>query len=152
MKATIRSTFPLPLKDVRALTMRPTTMQTIAHPVLKFSPVQPKELPDEWKPNEVYRVNLCSLQIIPLGWYDIKITIEEDTPTLCVARDRGHGRFITIWDHVITLERRGDETAYTDSVDVHAGILTPLVYVFAQFFYRHRQRRWKKIIIPAYRA
>ena len=42
-------------------------------------------------------------------------------------------------------------TRYTDSVEVRAGLLTPLVWAFATAFYRHRQRRWRRLVRRGFR-
>jgi hypothetical protein len=57
-------------------------------------------------------------------------------------RDNGHSALIKTWDHRITIasDDQGG-TLYRDEVEVRAGLLTPFIWVFAQIFYRHRQRR-----------
>jgi len=51
---------------------------------------------------------------------------------------------VRTWDHEISI-RHASATCcfYTDSVDIEAGLLTPLVWLFAQALYRYRQRRWR---------
>jgi len=61
-------------------------------------------------------------------------------------RDNGYSALITTWDHWITVEPDGERgTRYRDEVEVKAGLLTPFVWLFAQVFYRHRQRRWRAL-------
>jgi len=36
--------------------------------------------------------------------------------------------------------------SYTDEIEIQAGWLTPGIWLFAQLFYRHRQRRWKALL------
>ena len=38
----------------------------------------------------------------------------------------------------------GVASRYTDCIEVQAGLLTPLVWLFAKGFYRYRQRRWQQ--------
>jgi transglutaminase-like putative cysteine protease len=45
----------------------------------------------------------------------------------------------------------GDGTRYTDTVEVRAGPLTVIVWMFAQAFYRHRQRRWRSLVRHGFR-
>ena len=57
------------------------------------------------------------------------------------------------WDHLITIAPDGpSRTRYRDTVDIEAGLLTPFVWLFAQFFYRHRQRRWRALAQTGFRA
>jgi hypothetical protein len=54
------------------------------------------------------------------------------------------------WDHLIRVEPAdGGRTRYSDTIEVEAGALTPLVWLFAKLFYRHRQRRWRTIVAEA---
>jgi hypothetical protein len=36
-------------------------------------------------------------------------------------------------------------TLYRDQVTIQAGMFTPFIWLFAQLFYRHRQRRWRQL-------
>jgi hypothetical protein len=36
-----------------------------------------------------------------------------------------------------------DRSIYSDVIDIDAGALTVLVWAWASWFYRHRQRRWR---------
>jgi hypothetical protein len=46
---------------------------------------------------------------------------------------------------MITIEPNAAGVVYRDRVEVRAGVLTPFIWVFAQIFYRHRQRRWRRL-------
>jgi hypothetical protein len=51
---------------------------------------------------------------------------------------------VRVWNHRILLKRLSDaETRYTDEVEIHAGALTPLVWIWSMVFYRHRQHKWR---------
>ena len=54
---------------------------------------------------------------------------------------------VPIWNHRIRLEYV-DETAtrYTDEVEIDAGWKTIFIYLWATIFYKHRQRKWKKLL------
>jgi hypothetical protein len=39
-----------------------------------------------------------------------------------------------------------DRTHYRDVVYVEAGWLTPAIWLYASLFYRHRQRRWRRLV------
>jgi hypothetical protein len=50
------------------------------------------------------------------------------------------------WDHLIQVRESEDgRTLYSDSIEIDAGMLTLPVWLFANWFYRHRQNRWKMI-------
>jgi hypothetical protein len=57
----------------------------------------------------------------------------------------GHSALIPVWDHLITIEPQQDGVRHRDQVEVSARVLTPLICMFAQIIYRHRQRRWLRL-------
>lgn len=115
----------------------------VAWPLIRFQPLQPKELPREWSAGK-YQVRMYLLGIIPLGKQWIVISMN---PQQKVLRDNGYGRVIYTWDHLITIGAAGvDKTCYTDEVTIRAGIGTPFITVFAFFFYGWRQQRWRKLV------
>jgi hypothetical protein len=118
-------------------------LQYIAHPLIRFVPEQelPAEIPDEG----TFRVRMYLLGVVPLGWQAIVVSFPEHAGGFCL-RDNGYSPLISRWDHVITIEPAGDGTLYRDRVAIEAGVITPLVWLFAQAFYRHRQRRWRELV------
>lgn len=57
--------------------------------------------------------------------------------------DRGYSALIRKWHHTITIEPLSKgECRYNDEVEVEAGLITPVIWIFAHIFYRHRQKRW----------
>ena len=66
------------------------------------------------------------------------------------ARDAGHSALIPVWDHLITIEPVAAGVLYRDQVEVRARVLTPFIWLFAQVFYRHRQRRWRKLVASGF--
>jgi hypothetical protein len=50
------------------------------------------------------------------------------------------------WTHAISIKPLGqDRSIYRDVIDIDAGRLTALVWAWADWFYRHRQRRWRAL-------
>ena len=57
-----------------------------------------------------------------------------------------HGGPVTAWDHRLTFEPTSPTSCrYTDAVDIRAGVITPLVALYAHFIYRYRQARWRAL-------
>lgn len=60
---------------------------------------------------------------------------------------REKGGLIRSWDHYMRIEPvSAVRCRYTDSIRIDAGLLTPLVWLFAAMFYRYRHRRWQKLL------
>jgi hypothetical protein len=119
----------------------------VAAPMVRFTPIEPAALPERWREGR-YRVRMKLFGVLPAGSQVIAISIvQADERQRYVLRDNGAGALARTWDHVITLEALPDgATRYRDRVEVRAGVLTPVVWLFAQAFYRHRQRRWRRLV------
>lgn len=117
----------------------------IAWPLMRFVPVGDEPL-EAFRPGGRYQVRLRLFGIVPFGTQWIVTSTHEpksgDWPKR--LRDNGHSNLIDTWDHWITIAPDGyGQTHYRDDVEISAGVMTPLVWAFAQLFYRHRQRRWR---------
>ena len=115
----------------------------VAKPLVSFVPITPSQLPQVWAEG-TYWVSLYLFGIIPFGKQAVVISYPSSAPF--TLRDNGHSALIRKWDHVITVEPSGNGTHYRDRVTIKAGILTPFIWLFAQLYYRHRQRRWRQLV------
>ena len=116
----------------------------VAAPLVKFVPCGSIQLPELWE-DSTYWVSLRLFGFIPFGKQAVVISFP-DTPKGFSIRDDGHSMLVKRWDHRITLEPSGVGTLYRDHVTIEAGVFTFFIWVFAQLFYRHRQRRWRKLV------
>jgi hypothetical protein len=82
--------------------------------------------------------------VLPLGQHAIHF--ERVDPELMEIRTRESGSLVRRWCHTMSVRPSSDRrTLYADEVEIEGGLLTPLVWLFAQWLYRHRHRRWKAI-------
>jgi len=59
---------------------------------------------------------------------------------------RESGGLIRRWNHDIIVVASDDSRCnYRDRIDIDAGIFTPAVVLYARWFYRTRQRRWREL-------
>lgn len=126
----------------------PRLLEYVAAPLVRFRPLRPSTFPAEWSEGE-YCVALRLFGFVPFGQQAIVISMP---PTECgfAVRDNGHGALIPTWDHLITITPHAGGCQYRDRVEVRAGLLTPFVWLFAQLFYRHRQRRWRALVAKSF--
>ena len=60
---------------------------------------------------------------------------------------------VPVWNHDITLiPLDGNHTKYTDRVEIRAGWKTPFIWLWANAFYAHRQRKWIHLLKNAAEA
>lgn len=114
----------------------------IGKPLVKFVPIYP--LPEMWEEGK-YLIKMYILGFIPFGKQWIVISVDKDNKHI---RDNGYSKLIKKWDHNIYLKDIGNhKTLYADTIEINAGILTIFIVLFANIFYRLRQKRWSKLII-----
>jgi hypothetical protein len=131
------SVFPARREIVFEKLQRLETLQTVAAPYASFTPVS-KDTDPVWQVGGVsaYRFKLFGL--IPFGTHIIRI----ERFDMNTVQSREHNEHVHVWDHKITLRDRGNETEYTDEVEIRAGWKTVFIWLWANAFYAHRQRRW----------
>lgn len=123
----------------------------ITSPLVRFQPAGGAPWPTHWGTGDL-RLRMRLLGLVPLGTQTVRISVEpaRQTGGWPTLRDNGEGALMRRWDHRITLQPLpGDRTLYTDEIEVVARhlpwVMTPLSTLFAHWFYRHRQRRWRQL-------
>lgn len=125
--------------------IEPRSLQYVAAPILRFVPVDPGELAGEWQVGPSYALRLYFLKFIPLGRHTIQL-LEIDKVANTIS-SRESGLLAPVWNHHISFHAIAPgKVRYTDEIEIKAGWLTPAIWLFAQLFYRHRQRRWKTLL------
>ena len=143
MKVDIQTVLPCSLEDAAEHVISTRLLLYVAHPLMSFTPVTGTRFPETWTEG-THWVRLQLFGFLPFGRQAIVIS----KPSLSsgfAMRDAGRSALIPVWDHLITIEPHHEGVLYRDQVEVAARILTPLVWMFAQIFYRHRQRRWLRL-------
>lgn len=139
----------VPIGKVWSLVLKPGTLDYVAWPLTSYRYFN--LTPEEWEPGE-YLVRVYGFGFIPFGQQTIAIELPKSKEGCKILRDNGYGntgilRFIKKWDHTIELRSAGDfATYYTDTIEVSAGMLTPIFWAYAYVFYFWRQLRWKSLI------
>jgi hypothetical protein len=88
---------------------------------------------------------LLLFHIIPLSHHTIHLVdVDAGARTL---RSHENGGMLRTWNHTLHVEPLSERTCrYSDTVDIDAGVFTPVVAVASKWIYRYRQRRWHKLV------
>lgn len=123
----------------------PSSLQVVSSPILRFVQQNEADLEAEWQVNRPYSLKLYLLKFIPLGEHTITLVKIDRERNRIISRESG--QLATVWNHMISFyEVEPWLVHYTDEIEIKAGWLTPAIWLFAHLFYRHRQRRWKKLL------
>jgi len=113
-------------------------------PLARIVSVDPQRFPERWTEGLTIQCRSYLLGLIPIGVRNLHferidqmnfqiLTLESDP-------------LVKRWNHTISIEPLGqDRSIYSDVIDIDAGGLTVLVWAWARWFYRHRQRRWRAL-------
>lgn len=124
---------------------KPKSLEFVTAPVLKFIPDGMDGFGEIWEINRDYNLKLYLFGIIPLGRHRIRLVKIDKMRNTIESREKG--LFTRVWNHTIAFHQVGDRKVhYTDEIEIKSGLLTPVIYIFAHLFYRHRQRRWKRLL------
>ena len=124
---------------------QPSSLQYVSAPLLIFVPKNQEELARSWEKNRPYDLKLFFLGILPLGSHRIVLEEIDQASNTIISRESGH--LAKVWNHTIQFEAvDAHQLLYTDTIEIRAGLLTAFVWLFAHWFYRHRQRRWKRLL------
>ncbi len=154
MKVVVTTILDAPVERIWAEVKTPRLLNHVAAPLITFDLIDPATMPAHWGDGR-YLVSMRFLGLIPIGrqWIVTSTPQPEDqTRGGFRIRDNGIGDIAKVWDHLIVIEARTDgRTAYRDEVEVKAGVLTLGVWLFAHWFYRHRQARWRRLVRQGFR-
>ena len=117
------------------------TLQMIAKPYAPFEPIGETVSTWEVGSTSAYRFRLFG--VIPFGTHTIHIVRFD--PDGISSRERNE--HVPVWNHDITLKAvDAKHTRYTDRVEIQAGWKTVFIWLWANAFYAHRQRKWIRLL------
>jgi hypothetical protein len=146
MKAIISTAIPTSAEKMWAELQDISSLVYVAAPLLRFKAQGKKPLPEKWCAGREYPLRISLFGVIPLGNHAIRIS-EIDDRNMQI-RSNESGLLAREWNHLIKVERTGIRTIrYTDEIEIKAGTRTFGIWLFAIMFYRHRQKRWKKLLM-----
>jgi hypothetical protein len=145
MKAKIQTVINVPAEKMWNELQMVSSLRHVAAPLLGFSACNDRPLPERWAIGEAYHLRISLFGLIPLGRHTIVIDAIRPDARAIVSKE--HGRLARVWNHMIRIDPIDERRIlYTDEIEIQAGILTVFVWLFAHVFYRHRQRRWKRLL------
>lgn len=144
MKVIVTTTFVATSRGLWKEIVNPVILQKISAPMLTFTPKAGTDFSKPWNTSDSYDVSLHLGGILPLGSHSIRIRELNREKNLIRSEESGH--LAKVWNHTIYFSERDGKLEYTDEVEIRAGILTFPIWLFANLFYRHRQRNWKTLM------
>ena len=131
-----------PADAVWAAVKTPAAFQTVTRRLLAMPVIRGRQ--DQWCKGETVVGWVFLFGFLPFSRHHLHIaSIDDATRTL---RSREFGGLIRVWNHDIEVVPIDATTCYyRDRIDIDAGFTTPLIALYARWFYRMRQRRWRAL-------
>lgn len=145
------SLLPCSYERARAEVEKPSLLSGLSAPVLAYEPLDPTTWPAVWEERS-YRVGLTLAGQLGIGEHTLVMDVVEDGPDAFEIIDHGFSDLISMWEHRLRIERFHQMTRYSDTVRIRAGVLTPVVWLFAWGFYAHRQKRLRRLATAGFDA
>jgi hypothetical protein len=112
-------------------------------PLVRVVPVG-ASFPQRWSEGSTLQCKSYIFGIIPIGVHTIGVEKVDERNAQIQFRE--HDQLIKRWDHLISIKPLDDNRSiYRDTIDIEAGGLTLAVVAWANWFYRHRQHRWRAL-------
>ena len=137
------SVFPAAKDEIFRRLQKLKTLQYIAHPYATFKSVDDTE-ELTWQEDSAFAFHFKLFALVPFGVHTIKVIQFDKEKGIYTQEGNKH---VPVWNHKIILEKIDENTTkYTDIVEIQAGWKTLFVYLWANCFYAHRQRKWKRLL------
>ena len=145
MIAKIETTLPCTPEQLWQRITQPESLRFVAAPLITFQPLAGEDLASSWQEGSTSVFRLHFLGIVPLGRHSITIATLDEAQHRIISNESGS--LTKVWNHEIHFHSLDEgKSYYVDEVEIQAGLLTLPVWLFANVFYRHRQRRWKVLL------
>jgi hypothetical protein len=115
-------------------------LRHVIWPLARFVPTG--TFPERWSEGLVLKCKLFVFGVIPIGVHTLHF--EKIDHNNYEMQSREHDPLIARWDHLVSVKPLDDSRSiFRDTIELDAGSLTFVVWAWANWFYRHRQRRWR---------
>ncbi len=142
----VDSVLPAGVEEIWARLLNIETLRYIARPMMTFVPVGQEGRDAVWIEGGSYTYKIRMWGMLPVG-KEHRIRVKRMDREKCFIETQESNRMVPVWNHRIELEAAGEErSVYRDIVEIEAGWRTPAVAWWSKMFYRHRQRKWNRLL------
>lgn len=120
----------------------PAAFRTVTRRLLSMPAIAERE--SEWREGETVVGWVFLFGFLPFARHHLHVALIDDSTRTLSSRE--FGGLIRTWNHdIVVTPIDATNCLYRDRIEIRAGIVTPLIVVYARWFYRMRQRRWRAL-------
>jgi hypothetical protein len=113
----------------------------------RFEPVGDETVPATWAAGGHFRLKPYIFGVLPSGVHEFKVVrIDHAAREMHFSE---HDAVVSRWEHLIRVRPAAAGCIYSDTIDLDAGLLTPVVFLWSKAFYTARQRRLRRLLPSA---
>ncbi len=144
MKVKVSSNFNISAEQAWQLVQQSDTLLYVTRGLLGFQPLE-SELPEKWRSGITVPLRIVLFSLIPAWRHEVRFVSVSEADRQILTNESGGA--IKTWDHLATVKPTNEgRCTYSDEIEVDAGLLTPLIWLYANAFYRYRHLRWRRLI------
>lgn len=144
MRVYVESVLPCSAENAWSAVQTSVLLCEVAFPVIVFRAVAGERFPERWSPGLTVQCRPYLFAIVPLPIRTLRFERVDDEQQAIQTRE--WDLLVRRWDHLIRVRPETEGICrYSDEIEIEAGWRTPIVALFAKLFYRHRQRRWRRV-------
>jgi len=118
----------------------PAAFRKVARGLIAFPILRGRE--SAWNEGETVVGWVFLFGFLPFSRHNLHITEIDDSAR--ILRSEEKGGLVKRWNHQIFVTPIDQfHCTYRDRIEISAGIVTPFIGLYARWFYRMRQRRWR---------
>ena len=145
MRCEVRSVLSIPSEHAWQLLIERSCLVKVCLPLVRFEflgELKPEKL---WIQGQMVRCNCFIFGFLPTGTREL--FFERIDAKKMEIQTREKDPLIKKWDHLMAIKDLGQgKSSISDSIEIDAGAMTFVVWLWAQWLYRHRHRRWKNYV------
>lgn len=143
MRVTVKSRLPANAEQVWELVKKSHTTAYVCKGMIGYK--NAADWPEEWVAGNTVDTELLLLGKLNLGAHQINIVARDEQAKTIHTEESSAS--IKRWDHEMRVSNGNNQhCCYQDSIEIDAGLLTPVIVAYANIYYRYRHRRWLKLL------
>jgi hypothetical protein len=127
---------------VWAAVKTPAAFRAVTRGVLTMPAIRSRN--DQWREGETVVGWVFLFGFVPFSRHHLRVELIDESARVLSSRE--FGGVIRTWNHDIVITPIDHANClYRDRIEIEAGIMTAVVGLYARWFYRTRQRRWRVV-------
>lgn len=143
-KLTVSSYLDIDINKAWYEVQKSSLLEFVCKGKIKFKPID-SGFPKFWKKGMEIKTRMLMYGFIPFGGIHTLKFVKVNHNNFSLLTNEKNSS-VRLWNHKIEMKRLNENRIeYKDEIELYAGFITGFVAIWAESFYKYRQRRWKLV-------